>query len=217
MYLTLIERKNDQFFQSDYERMEYARRISKRKRYLSNLSNRQTVHAMICEMAGGCKRKDEKLLFKVVGGNASRIMVQSMNQLNDKMVLDFGYVKLSQVKIDEIYNGFIRDGVVVKFKASLTPTCKSDGKIKSIQNIDERLNWVKRKFNEKGSNILDIAETEHELIQLAHRHDSMTSFYNGYSYVGTLEVTDTKKFISAVFDGIGKAKSYGAGLVVLSK
>lgn len=219
MYLTIIQKEKVSFY-NEFEKLEYVKKIIKNKKnnnLLRRLDNRQNVHSMICEFAGGCKRENELLLYKVIDNKANTIMIQSKNHLKNDILDDFGYQKIRELDIENHYKNIVKNNNVLKFKATIAPTKSKNGHKYSINSKDERLIWVNKKFDLSGAKILNVFETEHEYIKFKHSKDEKFSFFNSYTYEGLLEVKDKDKFLKSIFKGIGRAKSYGAGLIVLSE
>ncbi len=90
----------------------------------------------------------------------------------------------------------------------------------SVRFLQQR-DWIVRKAGQHGFRLLEEAD-EDPLLDIGPRrdfrftrHDKSRGLHVGVCYQGSLEVTDSVLFGEAFKQGIGSAKSFGFGLLLL--
>lgn len=104
------------------------------------------------------------------------------------------------------------------FRLRGNPTVKRDGKRVGLYCQDEQKEWLARKAEQSGMQVIS-ARTSHEQIitTIVHR-DSATHRVKLLSvrFDGYLHVRDPQKLLEAVRHGVGSAKAFGFGLLSLA-
>lgn len=169
-------------------------------------------HQLIWEMFPD--QKDRNFLFRVKEDTQGvEVLVQS-----EKKPCQSPVGRIVSKKIPSVH----LDGTRYVFQACLNPTVrrKSSPNAKSSKRVglyktEEVFNWCKRKFEVNGMAI------ESLIVRDVSRE---TSYKKGAELVlskadvsGVLTVSDPAKFRQAIADGVGPAKSFGYGLVLLKK
>lgn len=90
---------------------------------------------------------------------------------------------------------------------------RRDGRREMIHRGDtvRRAEWLRRRGSENGFEVLH-ANVEHYAARIS-RGEGFT--LDATRFLGRLRVTDTKSFSNALRNGIGKAKAFGFGTIVL--
>ena len=101
---------------------------------------------------------------------------------------------------------------VVKLNANGQPT--KNGRRKPITRLDEQTGWLQRKANESGFAIAEAPEIGFCQDQVFRKH-SGHGVHTGVRFRGTLEVTEPTRFEEVFFKGIGSAKGFGFGMLLL--
>lgn len=101
---------------------------------------------------------------------------------------------------------------VVKLDASGQP--KKNGRRKPITKLAEQTAWLERKAAESGFRLIDIPEVGICQDQVFRKH-SDRGVHTGVRFRGVLEVTDAARFEDAFYKGIGTAKAFGFGMLLL--
>ena len=106
---------------------------------------------------------------------------------------------------------------------------RKSGKRVPLVNLDELRAWLIRKGNSRcrdkdsgqenpgGFRIVEEKPLEISPMTESHfRKKGQTAFHGGVQFRGILEVTDREKFIDTYHTGIGSAKGFGFGLLLLA-
>lgn len=99
---------------------------------------------------------------------------------------------------------------------------KLEWSIKAV--IDDALEkWMIRKGENYGFLVVKDSHKQFKLQNSAYRWHSIKadkgikSGFSSVDFTGSLEVTDIEKFIKALFEGIGRAKAFGCGLLLIRR
>lgn len=169
--------------------------------------NFDTVHKNVLALFG-CNRAYQNVLYMTIN---NRLIVQSdIMPQNASSTL-----RLINTKNCDQYLTNVKSGDVVKLFAVYEPTKKQARKNKhsaniSLKNESERKDWVKRKWLTAGS-IIAINEISKRKTTV-HKNDNTWHELFLYSYEFLLQVKDANEFRKLIKAGIGRSKSYGAGL-----
>lgn len=102
------------------------------------------------------------------------------------------------------------------------PKRKANGKRASGKRIplvhhEDLRNWIDRKAVEAGFRISEAKPLEiGPMIEVHFRKKEDSGYHGGVQFRGVLEVTDPIKFAQAYSKGIGTAKAFGFGLLLLA-
>jgi CRISPR system Cascade subunit CasE len=93
---------------------------------------------------------------------------------------------------------------------------KKRGKRYAIVKTDEQKAWIERKAEQNGFRLLEDYPLQIEQVQPSHFHkEDHSGFHIGARFLGVLSVIDKEKFIVAFQTGIGSAKAFGFGMMML--
>ena len=116
------------------------------------------------------------------------------------------------------------EGQVWNFDLLASPTKKvvRDGGKNSqrrvLRTLEERCAWLERKGDQNGFRLLNCREIEGSQLTGRHTQERGGQMYlDQYHYQGALQITDAEQFRKAVQGGIGPGKSYGLGMLLLSR
>ncbi len=101
---------------------------------------------------------------------------------------------------------------VMKLDTNGQPT--KNGRRKPLTRIDEQANWLQRKAKESGFTIVEAPEIGFCQDQVF-RKRSEHGVHAGVRFRGVLEVADPPRFEEAFYRGIGSAKGFGFGMLLL--
>lgn len=215
MYLSLIKKRIE--MKSLEERVAYARRLAVNRKKYGDFSNEQDVHRMICDMAGGCKRETQNLLYIKIGKDANRFYIQSDCLLDEEIVHSCGY-EIVSVKNEGTILDSIQNGDQVMLRAKLAPVEKRVAVCYSLANdTKKRTTWINRLAERCGFHFVDIPQEgamDHIRWQKKGYGDSWT---NAFLYAGEIKITDKNAFVQAMKSGVGKYKAYGCGMMMVSE
>lgn len=187
-----------------------------RTAYKSVNENRQVLHRNICMAYGNVERKDGKLLFNVTC-REDRFELTVMSAERPTGTIP-GFKKIQTANIDEYISAF-RDGDAYSFAIKTTPFYSLKGKKHYISDPTGRLMWLDRQGRKYGFRIDSVRETETESVVFSKKNNegdiTCKGAIDGYVYRGRLSITDEKEFKKAYINGIGQAKAWGFGMLML--
>lgn len=169
--------------------------------------NYHQIHKDIMSMFG-CNRGYQNVLFMLIG---DKLIVQSdcpPKYVNESLQF------MNSKNCDNFLNA-IHDGDIIKIFAIYEPTkCKkrngkSSAKI-SIKDENERKFWVKRKFVQSGT-VLEINEIAKN-VKTVKKDDGNNHIVFTYEYEFLLKVKSADELRKMIKFGVGRSKSYGAGM-----
>lgn len=101
---------------------------------------------------------------------------------------------------------------VAKLDANGHPT--KNGQRKPITRLDEQTAWLQRKASDSGFTIVEAPEIGFCQDQVFRKRNGH-GVHTGVRFRGVLEVTDPPRFEAAFYKGIGSAKGFGFGMLLL--
>lgn len=186
------------------------------------LRNADLVHKMVMLMFDG-NRADENVLYMIMDskkestGNAPvHMIVQSNNQPKN---IPTDSLKLLNSKECSNEMNIIKNGDVVRFYGMFEPQKRNRKMVKNpngmwlLRTQKERAEWLQKKFEPAG-NLMAINEVTKTDVYISKTtgESHHTSFY-GYECM--MSVTNSEKFKEMLKNGIGRSRSYGAGLCLV--
>ncbi|MFO0906319.1 MAG: type I-E CRISPR-associated protein Cas6/Cse3/CasE [Pirellulales bacterium] len=91
------------------------------------------------------------------------------------------------------------------------------GKRVALTKPDELREWLERKAVQGGFRIVDDRELEIGPMAKSHfRKRDHVAFHGGVEFRGVLEVVDSAKFRETYYTGVGSAKGFGFGMLLLA-
>lgn len=186
------------------------------------LRNRDLVHKLVMLMFDS-NRADENVLYMVMdskkdgAGNAPiHMIVQSNNQPKN---IPNDSLRLLNSKECSSDMDVIKNGDVVRFYGVFEPQKRNRRMIKNpnsmwlLRTPKERAEWLQKKFESVGSLVAINEITKNDVyISKTTGESHHTSFY-GYECM--LKVTDSEKLKEMLKKGVGRSRSYGAGLCLV--
>lgn len=97
------------------------------------------------------------------------------------------------------------------------PTKKVNGQRVGFYNEIDQYNWIQRKAELLGFQILYVSIIRKEEVKMRANKNSPTMTFFGVQFEGALRVTSPKLFKYALKNGIGSGKAFGFGLLTISK
>lgn len=166
-------------------------------------------------------KKGERILFRIdsiKGQSMLSLMVQSWGKPNwPSSIIESGYV-LHRPQIKK-YDPELQDGLIFRYRLRANPTIKRDGRRLGLYSEEEQLEWLKRKSELNGFELLStitIPEGKVKAAKKDHNENSELTFV-AVRFDGMLKVIDPFKFGQALRQGIGPAKGLGFGLLSLAR
>lgn len=103
------------------------------------------------------------------------------------------------------------------FRLYTNPTKKSDKKRVGMYKENEQYEWLKRKAEKGGFNIIHVNIIRKEKITASTNKKSRKMTFDGAQFEGVLEILNPEKFKLELSNGIGSGKAFGFGLLSIAK
>lgn len=130
-------------------------------------------------------------------------------------------VSVKTKNIDELKNALVNNKIL-RFSLYANPTIQrklntedTNSKRVFISNDKERAEWLKRKMNLGGAELLSIQESASSTVNGNHKNNMIHAV--GIQWTGTLRIVDEELFWGLLSKGIGAEKAYGFGMLQLSR
>lgn len=107
-------------------------------------------------------------------------------------------------------------GQRLAFRLHANPTVKRSGKRLGLYKEEEQLEWLTRKAQANGFELLNATARPAKLFK-SHTSSGSETRHLGVIFNGILKVTDAAALALAVESGIGSAKGFGFGLISLAR
>lgn len=120
--------------------------------------------------------------------------------------------EFSVKEVSKILDTF-KEGNVYGYSLIAHAFKKIDRKRITLKTVEERANWLIRKGEQNGFELLSIHE-EDQVSTKGIKDKNEVGFF-GTKFAGVLRVVDEEKFKRAYAEGIGVGKSYGMGMLML--
>ncbi len=184
------------------------------------LRNCQDMHRTLMKAFDGT-REEAGMLYRIIRTDeAIFIYVQSIVSPQWERIEKSGYRCTRMQDISAVLEKLKRD-TVLRFFLLACPSKKVKGEGKNSQRVllrgaEERLEWLKREGEKHGFSLLEAHEYAKEE-KISGKKASGEFFLSGVPFEGTLKITDAAAFQDAFKQGIGPEKSYGFGMLMLSR
>lgn len=143
---------------------------------------------------------------------------------NWSSLMEAGVLMSAEVKNVNEFISEIRNNEVFKFQLSVfmskrpkdQETGKSYSNAISLTSAESKRNWIERASQNNGFEVIGISEEIEVKKVFGIKHQPK----NGFTLTtisGILKVCNSKDFIKAYTEGMGRGKAYGAGMMLLSK
>ncbi|MGW1673368.1 type I-E CRISPR-associated protein Cas6/Cse3/CasE [Streptomyces sp. NPDC002324] len=194
----------------------------------SDLANRPGMHKTLMRLlahpAGPTPRRDGGLLFRLEPGLDPVLLVQTADTPN-LTGLPGGYGTTATRDLTPMLTA-LTPGLPVRYRITAAPTAyrptgappdpvtgrRPRGKITSLQGHDAHA-WWQRRACTAG---LQLTGPTEALSSPFPSPERPAPFYKLTQFDGTATITDPDLLATALREGIGKGKSYGAGLLTLA-
>lgn len=104
-----------------------------------------------------------------------------------------------------------------RFRIFGNPTKKINGKRVGMYKEEEQYNWLKRKAELGGFNLIQVNITRKEELSARVNNRSSKMTFHGVQFEGMLQIANPEKFETTMRNGIGSGKSFGFGFLTISK
>lgn len=151
------------------------------------------------------------------------ILIFSSNKPDfTSFINQFGYTdELGEIKDYQKVYDILRNNQEYRFRLSANPvySIKQEngkrGKIVPHITIAQQEEWLKKKSEKIGFALGDFSIVRRDIKKFVRQNKYVT--LSIVEYEGVLKITDAEIFRKTVTQGIGRAKSYGCGLLTLAK
>ena len=192
-------------------------------RVQKELSNPYQLHrTLMCGFPNNLKKlkRDGRILFRIEkkeNQNYPLILIQSTLCPDWSFLIeDEGYL-LKNPLFKQFNFPQFKKGNTFWFRLFANPTKKDTGKRVGMYTEEEQYEWLKRKCELCGFNIIHVNITRKENITAKVNKKSKTMTFQGIQFEGVLQIKDSKQFNSTLKNGIGSAKAFGFGLLSIAK
>lgn len=167
-----------------------------------------SLHRIVYSLFPSENGKGRDFLFADKGGDfhGRKILILSKRK---PIPPDFG--EIDSREVPESFLEFDHYG----FEVILNPTRRDSetGKIAAVRGRENLLEWFVEKTPRFGFKVFpESLQVKHTGV-LTYKKNGTTRTHNTATFVGKLHVTDRQAFIKSFEEGIGRAKSFGFGLL----
>lgn len=182
----------------------------------------KTLMRLVPDHLGDTPRQDTGLLFRLdETDDASTLLVQAATPL-DPNRLPTGYGRTEVKDLAGMFTA-LRTGLTVRYRATVNPVkCQrlpleqknKRGKVIPLAGA-EADQWWTRRATAAGLHLHTLLPTPQRPVR-PRRGETSSMRHSLIRYDGTATVTDAQALAAALLTGIGRGKSYGAGLLSLA-
>lgn len=185
-------------------------------------NSQQVVHAAI-EGAFGVESSGRKLWRLDYYQGQPYILLLSLEKPDlTSFIEQFGYTgKQAEIKDYQKVLDIVQNGGIYKFRLTANPVHsvkledKDRGKVYPHVTVAQQEEWLRLKSVNNGFKLYEFAVVHRERKRFRRQDKYVT--ISMATYEGVLEITDVDLFKKALTGGIGRAKSYGCGLLTLAR
>lgn len=168
------------------------------KKLVVSLSSFYKTHQFVLNAFGN--RIQAKAMFRV---EKDHILVLSQEKP------DWSFCARN-AKVKE-YNPSFKAGQILNFRLKANPVIEQNGKRKAICEENNLVQWMMSKGTKNGFEIQEMSVSE-PIVEKA-KKKGKDIICNSVKFDGMLKVIECEAFENAIKNGIGKAKSFGFGLL----
>lgn len=199
----------------------------------AEIGNPYEMHRSVMQAFAGHLAPDERVLFRLdiqPQSGLPVLLVQSFNlpdwaflQRADKNFLLA--VDGEENPAVKPFNLHLSSGQKLYFRLKAAPSVKKDrpghkqGRRVALYDEDQQLNWLKRKFEEAGCQLLDTSMQKGNMLEGTYfeGRDKQTFSLFSVLFDGALMVKDPLGLEKTVRCGVGSGKGFGLGLLSLAR
>jgi CRISPR system Cascade subunit CasE len=189
---------------------------------LKFLSSPQVVHAVV-EASFADSDQTRKLWRIDYYRGHSYMLLFSQNKPDfADFIKQFGYPDMSgEVRDYQKVLDILQNGQQYRFRLCANPVYSikqgesQRGKIVPHITISQQEGWLQRKSEGAGFTLNEFAIKQRGIKKFTRQHKYVT--LSTATYEGVLKIKDAEAFRATLIQGIGRAKSYGCGLLTLAK
>jgi CRISPR system Cascade subunit CasE len=173
-----------------------------------NLKDVYGLHRVVYSLFPAENGKNRDFLFADKGGDFSGRKVLILSR-REPVAPKFG--EIDSKEIPESFLEFDHYG----FEVILNPTRRDaeTGKIIAVRGRENLLDWLVGKAPRYGFQVIPESLQVNHAGVLSYKKSGSTRTHNTATFVGKLKVADRQTFIRSFEEGIGRAKSFGFGLL----
>ena len=109
----------------------------------------------------------------------------------------------------------VKSGKIFNFVLTANPVVRQNKKCRAITEEKDLVRWIVKKGKQHGFTICSLSIGKPSLIQFKGKTGKQT--HNKVVFKGKLKITSTEDFSQTIRKGIGKGKSFGFGMLLLSR
>lgn len=172
---------------------------------LLNISSGYSIHQWITSQQQ-CTRQEDKLLFRIIETKDSLFLyIQSLKHFNLNNIEEYGFKFFKELEINEVNGNIYFDCVVF-------PNKEIQGRKMFLKDSIDRENWLRNQFSKNGLNIINCIEYKHGELSVDKDKPKEISVV---TYKGFAEVIDPIKAMTLIQNGLGRLKTFGAGMILV--
>lgn len=171
------------------------------------LASQEALHAVVAAATDGSSRPLWRL-------EQDRLYIVSNTIHKDRLNARLGRPVIeSRNDYDKFLNG-IQQGQTRGFTITVNPSRISHGKRYPLKDADSQMAWLGDKLDTAGASTESVVISNDEVKIFQRKGKDVT--VHATTFTGTLRVQDPDRLREAILSGIGKAKAYGCGLLLLA-
>lgn len=198
-------------------------KLNKHSKRISHfLSSPQVAHATV-EGAFSDEDNTRKLWRIDYYKDFYCVLLMSQNKPNlHSFIEQFGYPEEEpEIKDYTPFLNHLKTGQKYRFRLVANPVqsvsedAGQRGKIRSLVTIAQQEEWLSKRSEKLGCNFLQFELVTRE--KKIFKRKTGKVILSTATYEGVLEITNIELFKTTLINGVGRAKSYGCGLLTLAK
>ena len=174
-----------------------------------DLNSPYELHRTLC--AGFDEDKRPRILFRQMDRKPQVLLLSDSAPDFQKQLRGGRLLRVDS----KAFNPTIKEGLRLRFQLKANPTKKSDGKRLGIEDPQEQVNWLSQKGRQHGFRLLG-AQVVRCDVSKTRRPSGGVMVHLWAEFHGALEVTDAAEFQKCLESGVGSAKAFGFGMLMVS-
>lgn len=194
-------------------------------RTLRTLSDAQRLHEVIAK-ASPHDGAVGRTLWRLDSTSRGMVLYVVAPSPVDEVTLRDNLGGRTQVRPYVIPDDVVAKGSMVKFKLKANPaintTVNGVTKRKALTSRKDRVSWLERVASNNGFTFnhtdVEVRDAEEGRVIMNRRENKGGKHaLHCAEFSGVVTVTDTEKFLAALYNGVGKARAFGCGLITLTR